>query len=560
MKKMKIMTFLKIDLFSAGNNRTFLNYPKFPALIFLFLYITGIARAQNINDFVTDLPIVIIDTEGREIIDEPKITARMKIIDNPDGINRFTDNPNDYNGLIGIEKRGSTSQSYPQTPYGIETRKANGDNLNISVLGLPAENDWVLLSNYNDKSFMRNILAYKMFERLGNYGPRARLVEVILNNDYKGIYVFGEKIKRDKNRVKIAELETYHESGDDITGGYVFKVDYFNNNDSWMSNYHPLNHPEFNVHFVYHDPGWDELSNKQKSYLRNYVNSFEWALYSSGFTNPGTGYRNFIDVESFIDYFIVNEISRNNDGFKKSRYFHKDRNGKIVAGPVWDFDWAWKNINECFIFKATDGSGWAYKVNDCNPGIKSPGWMERLFTDNTFKNETNCRYFDARTTTLSDESIYGMVDSLAAVVQNAQERHFRRWQILGKNVGAPEIGNQPLTYHGEVEKLKEWIATRLNWLDRNMPGTCSQTDVFVPENESEFHIFPNPVSGVLNIRNKTEIDNIELFNLTGKRILSLNTINSTTVEIDVTTVSPGVYIIKLSDRDGRTSVEKILVQ
>lgn len=559
MKMMK-MNFLKINLIAAGNFRSFLNYSKSSALILTFLCLTGITIAQNINDFVTDLPLVIIDTEGREIMDEPKIMARMKIIDNPDRINRFTDTPNDYNGYIGIEKRGSTSQSYPQTPYGIETRLANGDNLNISVLGLPAENDWVLLSNYNDKSFMRNILAYMMFQRLGNYGPRAKLVEVILNNDYKGIYVFGEKIKRDRNRVNIAELKVSHDSGDDLTGGYIFKVDYFNNNDSWMSNYHPLNHPDFNVHFVYHDPGWDELTNKQKSYLINYVNSFEWALYTSGYAHPVTGYRNYIDVESFIDYFIVNEISRNNDGFKKSRYFHKNRNGKIVAGPVWDFDWAWKNINECYIFKATDGSGWAYKVNDCNPGIKSPDWMVRLFYDSTFKNETNCRYFEARATVLSDESLFGMVDSLAAVVQNAQERHFRKWQILGKNVGAPEVGNQPLTYQGEVEKLKNWITIRLNWLDRNMLGSCTPTDVFLPENKPGFDIYPNPVSGELNVSSETEINNIELYTLTGKKILSLTSINNQTVKIDVTTVTSGIYVLKLSDRNGHTSVEKIMIK
>ena len=135
----------------------------FLQLILVFIASICFTKAQGISGFSTDLPLIIIDTEGRQIVDEPKIMAKMKIIDNPGGVNRITDTPTDYNGHIGIEIRGTTSKYYPQTPYGIETRQANGDNLNISVLGLPEENDWVLLSNYNDKSFMRNILAWKMF-------------------------------------------------------------------------------------------------------------------------------------------------------------------------------------------------------------------------------------------------------------------------------------------------------------------------------------------------------------------------------------------------------------
>lgn len=533
-------------------------------VIFLQLILVLIAsirftKAQGISGFSTDLPLIIIDTEGRQIVDEPKIMAKMKIIDNPGGVNRITDTPTDYNGHIGIEIRGTTSKYYPQTPYGIETRQANGDNLNISVLGLPEENDWVLLSNYNDKSFMRNILAWKMFEMLGHYAPRARLVDVIVNNEYRGIYVFGERIKRDKNRVDIANLKEEDNSGEELTGGYIFKVDYYNSYDSWLSNYHPLNHPQFNVHFVYHDPKWDELTSQQKTYIKNYVNSFEYALYSSYFADPGSGYRNYIDVQSFIDYFIVSEISRNNDGFKKSRYFHKDKNGKIAAGPVWDFDWAWKNINECYIFKATDGSGWAYKVNDCNPDLKSPGWMIRLFYDENFKTETNCRYYEMRSSVLTNERIFGMIDSMAQLVQNAQVRHFQKWQILGKNVGAPEIGEQPLTYDGEVQKLKDWITTRLNWLDQNMIGNCPATFAKRTENENQLKVYPNPATTDLNVMAANPVSTLELYDITGKRLLVNSNVSTNIIRIDVTSFQPGIYLLKITDETGRVFSKKFMV-
>jgi len=534
------------------------NKSPFCVIVILIFFFSEV-NSQSLSNFSTDLPLIIIDTEGKNIPDEPKITARMKIINNSSGINHINDQPNIYDGFIGIEGRGASSIHYPQTPYGVETRNADGSNRNISLLGLPEENDWVLLSNYNDKSFMRNILGYKLFELLGHYAPRARLVEVILNNEYRGIYVFGEKIKRDKDRVDIAKLKEDDNTGEEVTGGYIFKIDYWNSYDSWLSPYSPLNHPDYDVHFVYHDPKWDELTSQQKNYIRDYVTSFEANLYGPNFDNSYAGYQNYIDVQSFIDYFIVSEISRNNDGFKKSRYFHKDKNGKIKAGPVWDFDWAWKNINECYIFKATDGSGWAYKVNNCNPWVKSPGWMVRLFYDNNFKNQTNCRYFEMRSSVLSDERIFGMIDSLQNVVKNAQQRHFEKWDILGINVGAPEIGYQPLTYEGEVGKLKNWITTRLNWLDNNMIGECATSGFKETANGNTYKIYPNPATEQLNILADQPVSGFRLFDLTGKTILSQTNLRSEMIHLDVSFFNPGIYLLELTGINGNSTTEKIII-
>ncbi|MFK7757629.1 MAG: CotH kinase family protein, partial [Flavobacteriales bacterium] len=153
------------------------------------------------------LPIFIIDTNGEDIPDEPKVDASLQIIYNgPDEINYITDDPTNYNGNIGIEIRGATSAGYPQTPYSFETRDELGENNNVSLVDMPAENDWVLLSNYNDKVLMRNLLASHLSERMGEYAPRVRLCEVIMNGDYQGIYAFGEKIKVDEGRVDIATL------------------------------------------------------------------------------------------------------------------------------------------------------------------------------------------------------------------------------------------------------------------------------------------------------------------------------------------------------------------
>lgn len=539
--------------------KTYYRFIKHTGIIAFQLLMFLNSTAQEFENYSTSLPLIIIDTGDKTIPDEPKINCHIKIVSNASGTNKPTDSATDYDGNAGIEIRGSSSKYYPQKPYLFETRTENGENLNVSILGMPEENDWILLSNYNDKSFMRNILGYKLFQELGHYAPRSRIVEVFVNKTYQGIYILTEKIKQDKNRVDIAKLRPEDTEGEELTGGYIFKIDYWEETDSWKSPYSPIDHPDYPVRFVYHDPDSEELNTKQKFYIRNYVTKFESALYSNDFNDALEGYPNFIDVGSFIDYFIVSEISRNNDGFKKSRYFHKDKNGKIAAGPVWDFDWAWKNINECFIFKATDGSGWSYKVNDCTPWVKSPGWMVKLFEDVNLKNRTNCRYFEVRENILTNEYIFGLIDSVYQIVKEPQENHFRKWDILGINVGTPEIGEQPLTYEGEIENLKNWIETRLNWLDENMPGTC---DGEIPPDlpaEKSFLVYPNPVANELNIVSNKTMQSIQLFNLTGRTVYSDLSAYKRWQKIEASNLAPGTYLVKIADIEGKSSTEKIIV-
>ena len=155
---------------------------------------------------------------------------------------------------------------------------------------MPAENDWILLANYNDKTFMRNSLAYELSRKMGHYAARTRLVEVIIENYYKnyeGIYLLMEKIKQDKGRVNIAKLTNLDISGDDVTGGYIFKIDYFNQSNSWQSNYRPIDHSEKPVYYVFHDPDVNELFWLQEEYLKTAVNSFESVLYGSNFKRFG---------------------------------------------------------------------------------------------------------------------------------------------------------------------------------------------------------------------------------------------------------------------------------
>lgn len=213
----------------------------------------------------SDLPIIVINTNNVNIPDTPKIAAHMGIIYNGEGVrNYLTDPYNNYNNKIGIELRGSTSMNFPQKSYSIETRDVNGLEHDTVVLGMPEENSWILYAPYNDKTCLRNVLTYALSNKMGNYAARTRYCELVLNGQYMGIYVWMEKIKRDSMRVDISKLKETDTIGDQLTGGYIIKIDKPNGsggNDGWNSLYQSsLNK---NIRFLYDYP--DNLRYRMQS-------------------------------------------------------------------------------------------------------------------------------------------------------------------------------------------------------------------------------------------------------------------------------------------------------
>lgn len=547
----------------------------FTAALLLFLLSTVVCAQQEngsitenhiTDDFAgSDIPLVVIETNGGfPIPDEMKIKAHMKIIDaGPGEWNTPLDSGNIYDGNTGIEIRGAYSSTLPQKPYGFETRDSLGANLNVPLLGMPEENDWILLANYNDKSFLRNSLAGYVFREMGHYAPRTRHCEVIVNGTYQGIYVLTEKIKRDKSRVDIATLNEIENSGDDVTGGYIFKTDYYSSGDSWVSNYPPATLPDKNVHFVYSYPKPEKITDAQKEYIQYYVNSFEAVLHGGGFKNSQTGYEAYIDVESFRDYFILSEVSRNVDAYKKSRFFFKDKEskgGKIHSGPPWDYDWAWKDIWDCYMFANTDGSGWAYEVNECDVWPTPPVYMTRLLEDDHFANGIKRRFVDLRQASLSDASIFAYIDSVTHYLDGAQQRHYATWDILGENVGAPEVGYIPNNFLGETVKFKAWIQNRLSWLDSNMPGDEFGPLHAVGQATAVFRLFPNPASEMVYIESDMMIDRIEIYTISGTRVYQNPGGAGFSTAVDIHQFPSGLYLVRIATVAGENLVEKLVIQ
>ena len=521
----------------------------------------------------SDLPIVVINTNGQSIPDDPKIVADMGIIYNGPGVrNYMTDSLNEYDGKIGIERRGNYSASLPQKPYSLKLQDNFGNQIDSSLIGMPEEHDWLLVANYNDKSFARNIVPNRLFDEIGHYAPRSKLVDVVLNGEYKGIYLLTEKIKRDGNRVDVADLFPWEVTPPDITGGYILKVDYWDNTNSWQLANSPIDHPGFDVHMVYVYPKVTNIAGAQSVFIQDYLDQFETSLYGPNFADPINGFRKYISTRSWLDYFIVNELARNGDGFKKSRYFNKEKDhadgsiGKLKAGPVWDFDWAWKDMWDC-IYSATDGSEWAYKVNNCNPDVNSPGWFVRMFEDPLFEDEMRCRYEDLRRNVLSEQYLHAMVDSVALVVDESQEWHYLTWGNMGAATGTPEVQAPAQTYAEEVQRLKDWITRRLIWLDDNVPGTlngCSFTGVNEIANTISIESFPNPFHADLTLsvaKAPNEDCTIQILDQSSRSLMLQNIKPSDWTEnsiklIGLETLSVGVYFIEIK-LNGVSTTKKI---
>jgi hypothetical protein len=413
------------------------------------------------------------------------------------------------------------------------------------------------------------VIPFHLFEEMGHYAVRCRLVDVVINDEYRGIYLLGEKIKRDSARVDIAKLNPQDISGQDVTGGYIIKIDYWNNDNSWQLSHSPIGFPGLDIHMVYYYPKPEDLMIQQKAYIQDFIYDFEEALYGPDFDDPELGYRKFISVSSFIDYFIINELARNVDGFKKSRFFYKDKDHadgtyrKLKAGPVWDFDWALKDID----WNSEDGSGFMY--GNVAQDVNAPGWYIRLLEDPAFRNELRCRYDDLRRSILSNDYLFAKVDSVANVVHESQAWHFQTWGNLGVATGTPEVEAPSQSYAEETQRLKDWFARRLVWLDANMPGTltgCSMTGIDeLGSNPLPLEVYPNPFKSTLSVHIGATLQGtvtVQLLDNTGRIVRSETTeaqllTDNNYVLKGLEQLQSGVYFLQVST-GGRSAVQKVV--
>jgi hypothetical protein len=447
------------------------------------------AKAQYVKLVTSNLPIVVINTDNIVIPDDPKIHAHMGIIWHEEKQdNRITDPFTHYDGNIAIEVRGSSSQMFPKKSYSFELRDAVWADQDASLLGVPEEEDWILYGPYSDKTLIRNVLTFTLDGALGHYSPRCRYVELVINDEYKGIYVLMEKIKRDKHRVDLAKLKTEDTEGKELTGGYIIKIDKLTGSggSGFYSSF--TNKKGSYTYFQYEYPKEEEIQPEQQTYIRDYVSAFEEALYENDFSYE-TGYRTYIDVTSFVDYLLMSEVSKNVDAYRLSTFMYKDKNERLNLGPLWDINLGYGNAD---YYNAWSEYGFQFASELGDDQWEIPFWWQEMRKDPYFCLRVTERWQELRDQALSHDRIFFVIDSLTERIASARARNFQQWNIINRYVW-PNYYIGP-SYEAEVTWMKSWISKRLNWLDINIPVWFSGENYDPGTLKWNVMAGPNPVS------------------------------------------------------------------
>jgi len=412
-----------------------------------------------VAQFSSDLPVIVLENfNGQRPPTEGFQAMAMSIFEQVDGRTVLTSDPT-LSTRGGIRRRGSSTVDREKASYAIEAWDANNNDADISPLGMPADSDWILYAAYNfDRALMRNPLIYDLSNQVGRYAVRTRFVEVYFNQnggpvsqaDYVGVYSLMEKIKRGPDRVDIQELTPGDIAEPEISGGYILKIDRPDPFDSGFS--------AAGQTIRYVDPKEDDIEQvpAQQAWIRNYFNEFRAVLDGPNFADPDIGYAKYIDVDSWIDHHILNVLPMNVDAFRLSGYFYKDRGGKIEMGPIWDFDRSMGSTD------GRDSNPLAWNgTGDATRFFDYP-WWDRLFQDPNFWQKWIDRWTELRGTVLSTENIHATIDRMAETLGEAQVRNFDRWTAV-----RPRFGG----YQGEIDHLKQWLADRAEWIDRQFLST-----------------------------------------------------------------------------------------
>ena len=424
--------------------------PLRPTLLCLLAaaLLVGTAAAQDAPFASSNLPVVTIETEGGAVPDEPKVVARMRVVDNGPGARNALVDSAAYDGWVGIERRGSSSSRFPKKQYAVETRHADGSNRNVALLGLPEENDWVLYAPYSDKSLVRNALAYHLGRATGRYASRARFCEVVLDGDYRGVYLLLEPIKDDGDRVDLADT-------DSLGGGYIARLDKGTRRgrESWPSR-DPVT-GQF-VRYQFRDPDGDELTAAQRAEIEASFDAMEAAT-----ADPDADLSAHLDLDSWVDYVLVSEVTKNVDAYRISTYFHRPRAGApIHAGPLWDYNLAFGNAD---YGDAADPTGFQYATPYTSETYPIPSWFSRVVASEAFQTRARARWAELRRGPFATDSLMGWIDATTERLDEAQARNFERWPILNEDVWPnAHVGG---SYAAEVGYLRSWLRERLAWLD-----------------------------------------------------------------------------------------------
>jgi hypothetical protein len=427
----------------------------------------------------TNLPIILIDTRGEDdettiIHKDYRVPARMTIIHNQTSLN-YADtvaHPNqtiNYQGWVGIKYRGASSFTYSEKkPYSFKTLATNsleGKKKKVELLGMPKDNDWVLLAPYHDRSCMRDVLMYELARPYFEFTPKARFCELLLDGIYYGIYILCEKAGKGENRLNLSKPA---DMSDELTGDYLLQIDR-DDDPCFLSTYKSSGKYNY-IQFKY--PEYEDMADshpEQVAYIEQQYHAMEEAFHSDNYADPKTGYRKYVDIRSFANYQLASELSMNVDAYRLSTNLYKRRDSvdPHFKTTLWDFNLAFGNNYADLLIR----NNWIVKAHELWSWLQQttiPFYWKRIMEDPSYIETMKEQWAWCRLGNYSSDHINQVIDSLnnELTSHDAIVRNFAAWPNRQKSVYlAPNIAK---THEGEVEFLREVLLKRSEWMDSQL--------------------------------------------------------------------------------------------
>ncbi len=425
-----------------------------------------VKTSADVAHFSSQLPLMVLDGHGFGDLeaDDIKHPAWLHVFEPIDG-EATLDLPT-FSTRLTAKVRGFSSALFPKKSYNLELWDNSGAKRSQPLLSLPDATDWAIVGPWHfDRPAVRNAYIYALSNRIGRWAPRTKFFELFFNwsdgilsaDDYRGVMVLTDRIKIDPERVDIVELSGSDDADPAVTGGYLLKIDGADPDEFNFVTDRGIPLPAHGSTIVVADPKLDKITPAQQSYIRSYIQDMEDALYSDHAANWSTRrYLDFLDRDSWVDFHLLNVFSKNGDGLRRSSYFYKDRGGKLVAGPLWDFDRA---------MGSNDGDGRDRNVDTWGHGesiqLWTSGWWEVLTRDPDFLQSWVDRWQSLRRNEFADDQLTGLLDQLARDIgPDAGGRDFAKWGYRS-------------TFDAEIAHLRDWLVRRARWIDQQFVATPS---------------------------------------------------------------------------------------
>lgn len=425
------------------------------------------------SELCTHLPLVVIDTGGQEIPGEVTgqtdafgetintlaadgrdvIDVSFAVIDNADRNNHPSDTPA-LSATAEIRIRGHSSRLFEKSPYQLDLVDQNGEPAPAEIMGMAAHSEWVLNGPYLDKSLVRNYMWYNIAGEVMEWAPNVRYCELIINGDYRGLYLMVETITAGQDcRLNLSTTEqNVQTTGYLLRGDRTVEEDLDGERDIYSYLERMLT---LRTDIMIKYPKRSNLTEELRQQIELDYAAFEKALYSYDYDTDDYGYWNYIDVDNFIDYFLINEFPLNVDAGCYSTYLYKDLEGKFKLA-VWDFN------NACDNFP-TD------QLTPDQINMASHTWFFMLCKDEKFVERLLARYDELRLGVLSETYLLHYIDDTLAYLGPAVERNNARWSEAMTAWEPLSPASRNLHSHEEAtEQLKEWLYERGIWLDENI--------------------------------------------------------------------------------------------